>query len=53
MISSTQLTTTKIFTFIAVLVFNLKTEKTMQTVKSRPLFTKIASFTSKLLQNYK
>ena len=44
MISSTQLTTTEIFTFIAVLVFNLKTEKTMQTVKSRLLFTKIAKF---------
>ena len=60
MIASTQITNAEVFAFIAVLVFKLltrnfclKTEKTIETVKSRLLFLKIANFTCKLLQNYK
>ena len=60
MIASTQITNTEIFAFIAVLVFKLlshkvlfKKKKTIETVKSRLLFKKIANFTGKLLQNNK
>ena len=60
MIASTQITETKIFAFITVLVFKLLSwitlfidrKKAIETVKTQ-LFKKIASFTGKLLQNYK
>ena len=61
MIASTQITNTKIFAFIADLVFKLlnrkvlliKKKRQLKLSKSRLLFKKIAHFTSKLLQNYK
>ena len=60
MITSTQITNTEIFAFIAVLVFKLLSrkvlfiiEKTKKLLKSRLLFKKIANFTGKLLPNYK
>ena len=55
MIASTQIANTEIFAFITVLVFMLfnRKEKTIELLKSRLLFKKIAKFTGKLLQNYK
>ena len=60
MITSTQITNTEIFAFIAVLVFKLLSrkvlfiiEKTKKLLKSRLLFKKIANFTGELLPNYK
>ena len=60
MITSTQITNTEIFAFIAVLVFKLLSskvlfiiEKTKKLLKSRLLSKKIVNFTGKLLQNYK
>ena len=51
---------TEIFAFIAVLVFKLMGHKVVfmsrknnRNLKSRLLFTKLANFTGKLLQNYK
>ena len=59
--ASTQITNTKIVTFIALLVFKLLSRKVllikenaMETVKKEAnFFLKIANFTGKLLQNYK
>ena len=58
MITSTQITNTKISAFIAVLVFKLMSCKVLfinreDNRKSRVLFEKIANFMGKLLQNYK
>ena len=59
MIASTRITNTEIFTFIAVLVFNLLSRKVLfinekrqkKLLKSRLLFKKIATFTGELLKN--
>ena len=58
MITSTQITNTKISAFIAVLIFKLMSCKVLfinrkDNRKSRVLFEKIANFMGKLLQNYK
>ena len=61
MIGSIQITTTEIFAFIAVVVFDLlirkclfkKQKRQQKLLKSRLLFKKIANFTGKLLQNHK
>ena len=61
MIASIQITTTEIFAFIAVVVFDLlirnclfkKQKRQQKLLKSRLLFKKIANFTGKLLQNHK
>ena len=61
MIASIQITTTEIFAFIAVVVFNSlirkslfkKQKRQQKLLKSRLLFKKIANFTGKLLQNHK
>ena len=60
MIASTQMINTEIFAFMAVLVFKLMSRKVVfmsrrnnRNLKSRLLFTKLANFTGKLLQNYK
>ena len=60
MIASTQVTNTKIFAFIVVLVFRLCSREVLfmnrkdnRNLKSRLLFKKIVNFTGKLLQNYK
>ena len=61
MITSTQITNTDIFAFIAVLVFKLLSRKVLFINKKdnrncykvgRLLLKKIANFTGKLLQNY-
>ena len=58
MIFSIRITNTKIFAFIAVLVFKLLTRKVLfinrkdnRNLKSRLLFKKTANLTGKLLQN--
>ena len=48
MIASTQITNTEVFAFIAVLAFKLLSHKDLSWL----IFTKIANFTGKLLQNY-
>ena len=61
MIVLTQITNTKIFAFISVLVLKLLNRKVLFTnrkrqyklLKRRLLFKKIANFTGQLLQNYK
>ena len=60
MIASTQITSTEIFAFAAALVSMLLSRKVLlinrrqqKLLKSRLLFKKIASFTGKLLQDYK
>ena len=60
MIASTQITNTKIFASIAILVFKLLSRKVLfinrrqqKLLKSRLHVNKIANFTGKLLQNYK
>ena len=60
MITSTQITNTEIFAFIAVLTFKLLSRKllfinrkTIETVKKSTTFLKNSNFTSKLPQNYK
>ena len=58
MIGSTQITDTKMFAFIAVLIFKLLSRKVLPyylavLLKSRLLFKKITNFTGKLLQNFK
>ena len=61
MITSTQITNTEIFAFIAVLVFKLLSRKVLfidrkdkrNCLKVGYFFKKIANFTGKLLQNYK
>ena len=53
MIASTQITTTEIFAFIAVLVFKLFFIVTEKAIQTALLFKQIADFTGKLLQNYK
>ena len=58
MITSTQITNTEIFAFVAVLVFQLLSRDVLftnrkETVKEWLLFKKIAYFTGKLLQSYK
>ena len=50
MIASIQIKNTEIFTFISVLVLKLLSRKVLFT--NRLLFTKVASFTGQLLQNY-
>ena len=61
MITSTPITNTETFEFIAVLVFKLWSNEVLfinrkdinyKLLKSRLLFNKIADFTGKLLQNY-
>ena len=59
MITSTQITNTEIFAFIAVLVFQLlsrkvlfKNRKAIETIKKQAAFEEIANFTGKLLQSY-
>ena len=53
MIASTQITTTGIFAFIAVVVFNLLTVKVLFINRKDNRNFQKASFTGKLLQNYK
>ena len=60
MITSTQMTNTEIFAFIAVQAFKLLSCKVLfinrkedYSLKKRLVFKKIANFTGKLLQNYK
>ena len=56
MIASTQVLSTKIFTFITVLIFKLLSPKVLFISKKdnrNCFFKKIANFASKLLQNYK
>ena len=60
MIVSARIRNTETFAFIAVLVFKLLSRNVLsinrkdnRNLKSRLLFKKIASFTGKLLQNYK
>ena len=56
MIASTQIANTKIFAFIAFLVFKLLSpwllKRQKKLLKIRLIFKKIANFTVKLLQNY-
>ena len=51
----TQIKNTETFAFITVLVFKLLSQKVLfkAILKSRLIFKKIATFTGKLLQNYK
>ena len=55
MIDSTQITNTKMFKFIAILVFKLLSRKVLLLNRkdNKKCFKKIANFTGKLLQNYK
>ena len=60
MITSTQITNTKIFVFVTFLVFKLLNRKVLfinkkdkETVKNRLFFKKIVNFTDKLERNYR
>ena len=60
MITSTQIANTKIFVFVAFLVFKLLNRKVLfinkkdkETVKNRLFFKKIVNFTDKLERNYR